>query len=155
MLQLLLPAGISARDAVRAGYHFNNFVTEFVADEVRLAMAAPRRWARARGVLAETRRQLRALPAAEYPILERLADLVADNDPDGLFQFGLELWIGGLERSVWRRTAGTHRRSPPDTRCVRRRDRRRRRTRRSRSRAIGGDHERRVCLRLERRLDPP
>jgi AcrR family transcriptional regulator len=98
LLELLLAAGFSAQDAVRAGYHFNNFVVEFVADEVRLAMAAEAMGTSPGEVLAETRRQLKALPAEEYPTLTRLADHIADSDSDGLFRFGLELWIGGLER---------------------------------------------------------
>src|SRR5258706_7717600 len=39
-LGVLRSAGLSERDAARAGYHMNNFVTEFVADEARYAAAA-------------------------------------------------------------------------------------------------------------------
>ena len=98
LLGLLLSAGFAPQDAMRAAYHFNNFVTEFVADEVRMAAAAEAMGASRDGFVTEARAQLRALPADEYPNLTRFADIVVDDDADGLFQFGLDLWIGGMER---------------------------------------------------------
>ena len=151
MLQLLLAAGFPPRDAVRAAYHFNNFVTEFAADEARLAGLAGAAGSTPAEILAEGRRYLRALPADEYPSLVRDADLLAEDDLDGRFRFGLEAWIAGLERLVRRGTAGTHRRGRRTRAACAAATARRRRTRRSRSTAIGGDRERRVCRRLERR----
>jgi AcrR family transcriptional regulator len=98
LLGLLQSAGLSARDVARAAYHLNNVVTEFVADEVRLLTTAERLGASREDLLAEARRHFRSLPPDEYPSLTRLADYLAEDDTDGLFQFGLELWIGGLER---------------------------------------------------------
>src|SRR5262249_23311455 len=40
LLARLAAAGFDGRDAAWAAYHFNNLVTEFVADEVRAATAA-------------------------------------------------------------------------------------------------------------------
>src|SRR5262245_12102128 len=40
LLRILRAAGMSRRDAARAGYHCNNFVTEFAADEARFSRFA-------------------------------------------------------------------------------------------------------------------
>ncbi|MFL5732859.1 MAG: TetR/AcrR family transcriptional regulator C-terminal domain-containing protein [Chloroflexia bacterium] len=95
---LLLSAGFPPQEAMRAGYHFNNFVTESVADEVRMSLAAETMGTSQSEAVAEAREQLRSLPANEYPNLTRFAEYVVDDDAEGLFQFGLDLWIGGLER---------------------------------------------------------
>lgn len=97
MLGLLISAGFAPRDAVRSAYHFNNFVTESVADEVRLSMAAEGMGTSRSDFVAQAREQLRALPADEYPNLTRVADLLIDEDVEGIFRFGLELWLSGLE----------------------------------------------------------
>jgi TetR/AcrR family tetracycline transcriptional repressor len=97
LLRLLLSAGLGPRDAARAAYHLNNMVTEFVADEVRLSLEAEAMGITREQLLADARRHFRALPPDEYPTLTKLADFVADDDLDGLFQFGLQFWIRGLE----------------------------------------------------------
>jgi|GEM_PF-6355484 len=97
ILRLLLSAGFAPQDAVRAAYHFNNLVTEFVADEARMATAVEAAGTSRSEFIAEARKQLRALPADEYPVLRQLADLVVNDDAEGLFQFGLELCLSGLE----------------------------------------------------------
>jgi TetR/AcrR family tetracycline transcriptional repressor len=97
LLGLLLKIGLSDVDAARAGYHLNNFVTEFVADEVRLAASAEALGVSRASVLAEARADFRALPADEFPNLTRLADYLADDDADALFQFGIDLWLRGLD----------------------------------------------------------
>jgi TetR/AcrR family transcriptional regulator, tetracycline repressor protein len=97
LLDLLLASGLSDADAARAGYHLNNFVTEFVADEVRLTIAAEAMGTSWASVLAEARAHFRALPVDEFPNLTRLADYLADDDADSLFQFGVDLWLRGLE----------------------------------------------------------
>jgi AcrR family transcriptional regulator len=98
ILQLLLAAGFAGPDAVRAAYHFNNLVTEFAADEARLAAAAEALGIGRQELLARARQQFRTLAPDEYPSLIQLADHLADDDPDGSFEFGLRVWIGGLER---------------------------------------------------------
>lgn len=98
MLGVLVSAGFPPRDAMRAGYHFNNFVTEFVADEGRIATAVEAMGTSQSEFIADAREELRALPADEYPNLTKFADYVVDDDSEGLFKFGLELWISGLER---------------------------------------------------------
>jgi AcrR family transcriptional regulator len=97
LLRVLLAAGFGGRDAAWAAYHFNNFVTESVADEGRLAAAAEAAGTSRSELLAQVRAQLRALPAAEFPSLVRVADHVATDDAAGLFEVGLRLWLRGLE----------------------------------------------------------
>jgi TetR/AcrR family tetracycline transcriptional repressor len=97
LLRILRASGMSGPDAVRAAYHCNNFVTEFVADEVRItAMVAASRGKR-KAAFDEVRKHFKALPRDEYPTLVELADDLGEDDPDGLFQFGLEVWLRGLE----------------------------------------------------------
>ena len=98
VLRILHTAGLQDRDAARAAYHLNNFVTEFAADEGRLAtyVAAVPGSSR-RKILAEVRRQFKSLPASEYPTLVALADHLTDGDQDGLFQFGVDMCLRGIE----------------------------------------------------------
>ena len=97
LLRTLRASGMSSPNAVRAAYHCNNFVTEFVADEIRItAMVAEPRGKR-RAAFDEVRKHFKALPRDEYPTLVELADELSEDDPDGLFQFGLEIWLRGLE----------------------------------------------------------
>ena len=97
LLRTLRASGMSSPNAVRAAYHCNNFVTEFVADEIRItAMVAESRGKR-RAAFDEVRKHFKALPRDEYPTLVELADELSEDDPDGLFQFGLEIWLRGLE----------------------------------------------------------
>jgi TetR/AcrR family tetracycline transcriptional repressor len=100
LLRLLLSTGLADRDAARAGYHLNNFVTEFVADEVRLTVAAEAMGSNREKLMADARAFFQELPADEYPTLARLAPYLADDDVDGLFQFGVDLWLRGLESLV-------------------------------------------------------
>ena len=100
LLGVLLSAGLGDQDAARAAYHFNNFVTEFAADEARFATAAQAQGVSRARLFEEARRRFRSLPMAEFPNLARLADHLAEDDPDGLFDFGLELWLRGLEGRV-------------------------------------------------------
>jgi AcrR family transcriptional regulator len=98
MLRVLLVAGFTGREATWAAYHFNNLVTEFVADEVRLATAAEAAGLTPDDLRAGARAQIRALPPDEFPSLIASADDVASDDSDGLFEFGLSVWLRGLER---------------------------------------------------------
>jgi TetR/AcrR family transcriptional regulator, tetracycline repressor protein len=97
ILQALVEAGFSDRDAAWAAYHFNNLVTEFVADEVRLAEAATTAGRGRAELLAEGRAQLHALPAEHFPILRRLAAEMATEDADAQFEFGVRVWLRGME----------------------------------------------------------
>jgi TetR/AcrR family tetracycline transcriptional repressor len=97
LLELLVSAGFSPQDAIRASYHFNNVVTEFVADEARMSMAAQAMGASQSELIEGAREQYKALPADEFPNLTRYADYMVDGDADGLFQFGIDLCISGLE----------------------------------------------------------
>ena len=47
-------------------------------------------------VMAEMRAQLHALPADQFPQLVRAADDPGSDDPEALFEFGLDLVIRGL-----------------------------------------------------------
>jgi TetR/AcrR family transcriptional regulator, tetracycline repressor protein len=96
-LRLLVDAGFSSRDAAWAAYHFNNLVTEFVADEVRLASAATAAGSTTSELLASGRAQLRSLPEASFPTLRRLAQEMATDDADAQFEFGLRVWLHGMD----------------------------------------------------------
>ena len=95
-LAVLVRAGFSDRDAAWAAYHFNNLVTEFVADEVRLSGAATAAGLSRQQVLGEGRAQLQSLLATDFPTLRRLAEEVATADADAQFEFGLEVWLRGM-----------------------------------------------------------
>ena len=97
LLRVLRDAGLDPRTAARAGYHLNNFVTEFAADEARFAAAAAAAGSRRR-MFAEARRHFRELPPDQFPTLVELADALAEDDPDGLFRFGVDAWIGAIAR---------------------------------------------------------
>lgn len=96
LLGILRAGGLSDRDAARAAYHANNFVTEFAADEARFAAFAREPGASRRTLLADVRRTFRSLPRAEYPNIVDLADHLAYDDMDALFEFGIELLLRGL-----------------------------------------------------------
>src|SRR5579872_3240705 len=90
VLRILHEAGLRDRDAARAAYHLNNFVTEFAADEGRFAAYASLPGMSRRKMLAEVRRQFKTLPRDEYPTLVALADALTEDDQDALFEFGIE-----------------------------------------------------------------
>jgi TetR/AcrR family tetracycline transcriptional repressor len=97
LLRILRAAGLGRRDAARAAYHCNNFVTEFVADEARFAAFAAALGSNRGKVFAQARSHFKLLPRDEYPTVVELADDLTEDDPDSLFQFGLELWFRGLK----------------------------------------------------------
>jgi TetR/AcrR family transcriptional regulator, tetracycline repressor protein len=97
VLRVLLAAGFSDRDAAWAAYHFNNLVTEFVADEVRVATAAATAGRSRSDLLAQARARLRALPAGVFPSLTQLADYVATDVTEPVLEFGLRLLLRGME----------------------------------------------------------
>jgi TetR/AcrR family tetracycline transcriptional repressor len=96
LLRILRSAGLDARAAAQAAYHCNNFVTEFAADEARFAAYAAAPGSSRRKVFAEARKHFKSLPCDEYPTLVELADYLAEDKPDDLFRFGLEVWLRGL-----------------------------------------------------------
>ena len=96
LLRILRSAGLSGRDATRAAYHFNNLVTEFVADESRFASMAGTTASSRRKMYAQVRKVFKSLPADVYPVIVELADYLGEDDPDGLFEFGVEVWLRGL-----------------------------------------------------------
>ena len=98
VLRVLREAGMSPRDAVRAAHVCNNFVTEFVADEGRFRDMAGGSGASRKKILTEVRKHFEALPKEEFPTLVELSDALADDDPEGLFRFGLEVLLSGLEK---------------------------------------------------------
>jgi AcrR family transcriptional regulator len=98
VLRILRSAGLSERDAAHTAYHLNNFVTEFAADEGRLATyVANVPGASRRKILSEVRRQFKSLPKDEYPTVVALADYLAEDAQDALFQFGIDVWLRGIE----------------------------------------------------------
>jgi AcrR family transcriptional regulator len=96
-LRVLRTAGFGDRDVAWSAYHFNNLVTEFVADEVRLATVAEAAGSTRDRLLEQARAQLRALPQDEFPILTELADDVASSEADATFEFGVSLILRGMQ----------------------------------------------------------
>jgi TetR/AcrR family tetracycline transcriptional repressor len=96
VLRVLCSTGLSDRDVIRAAYHLNNLVTEFVADESRMAAYAKAPGSSRRKLLAEARRQFKRLPTDEYPTIVALADRLTESDQDALFQFGIDLCLHGI-----------------------------------------------------------
>jgi AcrR family transcriptional regulator len=96
VLRVLRAAGFSDRDAAWAAYHVNNYVTEFVADEVRLATAAAAAGISRQQLLAQARAEFGSLPANEFPTITEFAEYLATDEADALFEFGLRLWLRGL-----------------------------------------------------------
>jgi TetR/AcrR family transcriptional regulator, tetracycline repressor protein len=103
LLRILRSAGFSRQDAARAAYHANNFVTEFVADEARFTAFTAVPGSTRRKVFAQARKAFKTLPREEYPTLVELADDLTADDQDGLFQFGIDLLLRGLEALAKRR----------------------------------------------------
>ena len=102
VLAVLRAAGLAKRDAAHAAYHLNNFVNEIAADEARFAAWVSQPGSNRRKVLAEARRQFKALPASEYPTIVDLADDLIDDDQDALFRFGVDMCLRGVEALVRR-----------------------------------------------------
>jgi TetR/AcrR family tetracycline transcriptional repressor len=104
LLRILRTAGLKKQDAARAGYHLNNFVTEFAADEARFAAFADRPGVTRRKMLNEARRQFKSLPADQYPTLVELAEHITEDDQDGLFQFGVDMCLRGIDALVGKKS---------------------------------------------------
>ncbi|HEY1241571.1 MAG TPA: TetR/AcrR family transcriptional regulator C-terminal domain-containing protein [Bryobacteraceae bacterium] len=98
VMRTLRSAGLSVQDAALAGYHLNNFVTEFAADEARFLALAGRSKTDRKKMFAEVRRHFRTLPPQEYPTLIEMADALGKDDADESFQFGLQILLRGLEK---------------------------------------------------------
>jgi len=100
VLGILRAAGLKDRDAARAAYHLNNLVTEFAADEGRFAAYTAAAGSSRGEVLREMRRQFKSLPKDEYPSIVALANHLAEDAGDALFQFGLDMCLRGIEALV-------------------------------------------------------
>lgn len=103
VLGILRSSGLSDREAARASHHFNNFVTEFAADEARHASAAAALGMTPKRMLAMARSRFRSLSADDYPLLVRLADHLVEDEAEGPFEFGLQLWLDALAALAGRR----------------------------------------------------
>jgi hypothetical protein len=103
VLSILKRGGLTDSDAARMAHHFNNFVTEFAADEARFESAAELLGGKKK-FLQQCRKSFRSLPKAEYPHLVALAEELVESDEDASFELGLSIWIRGLEQHV--RAAG-------------------------------------------------
>jgi AcrR family transcriptional regulator len=104
VLRVLRMTGLRDRDAARAAYHLNNFVTEFAADEARFAAYASAPGSSRRKILAEARRQFASLPRSEYPTLVALANHLTEDAQDELFQFGIDMCLRGIQALSQRRS---------------------------------------------------
>jgi len=96
VLGVLRESGLRDRDVAAAGYHLNNFVNEFAADEARFAAFAKLPGSSRRKILADTRKQFKSLPAHEYPTIVALADHLTADAQDELFQFGIDMCLRGI-----------------------------------------------------------
>jgi TetR/AcrR family tetracycline transcriptional repressor len=103
VLRVLRAAGLRDRDAARAAYHVNNFVTEFAADEARFAAYAAAPGSSRRKLFADARKHFASLPREEYPTIVALAGHLTEDAQDDLFQFGIEMSLRGIESLVKRR----------------------------------------------------
>jgi TetR/AcrR family tetracycline transcriptional repressor len=98
MLRTLRAAGLTDRDAARAAYHLNNFITEFAADEGRLAgYVATAPGSSRKKLMTQVRRQFKSLPKDEYPTIVALADHLTEDAQDALLQFGINMCLEGIE----------------------------------------------------------
>jgi hypothetical protein len=76
----------------------NNLLTEFAADEGRLATyVATTPGSSRRKILAQVRGQFKSLPKDDYPSIVALADHLTEDDQDALFRFGIDLCLRGIE----------------------------------------------------------
>jgi AcrR family transcriptional regulator len=103
VLRALRLSGLDDRDVARTAYLLNNFVTEFAADEARYAAAAATIGVSRRKMFAAVRKQFQDLPPDQFPSLVSLAGPLTEDDPDALFQTGIEVLLRGIEARVRRR----------------------------------------------------
>ena len=96
LLRILRATGLRDREAARAAYHLNNFVTEFAADEARFAAYASTPGSSRRKLFAEARKQFASLPKGEYPTIVALAEALTEDAQDDLFQFGIDMCVRGI-----------------------------------------------------------
>jgi AcrR family transcriptional regulator len=97
VLRILRTAGLGGRDAARAAYHLNNFVTEFAADEARFAAFALAPGSSRRKLFADARRHFASLSKDDYPTIVALADHLTEDAQDELFQFGIDMCLRGIK----------------------------------------------------------
>jgi TetR/AcrR family tetracycline transcriptional repressor len=103
VLRVLRAAGLRDRDAARAAYHLNNFVTEFAADEARFTAWSSSPGSSRRRILAEARKHFASLPKDTYPTIVALAGPLTEDAQDELFQFGVDVWLLALRKLAKRR----------------------------------------------------
>jgi Tetracyclin repressor-like, C-terminal domain len=103
-LRILRAAGLRDRDAARAAYHLNNFVTEFAADEARFAAYASTPGSSRRKLFADARKHFASLPKNEYPTIVALAEHLTEDAQDELFEFGINMCLRGIQSLSKRRT---------------------------------------------------
>ena len=100
LLRILSDAGLKPREACRVAYHCNNFVTEFAADEARFASMAAASGITRRKLLSEARKTFQSLPREQYPTVVTWAEYLVEDDADGLFEFGLKIWLDAIADMV-------------------------------------------------------
>lgn len=96
LLGVLKDAGLKPQDACRVAYHCNNFLMEFASDEARFASMAAASGISIRKLLEQSRKTFRSLPSQEYPTLVAWAEFLIEDDADGLFEFGLKVWLDAI-----------------------------------------------------------
>ncbi|WP_214409184.1 TetR/AcrR family transcriptional regulator [Sphaerisporangium fuscum] len=100
----LLAAGFEGREAAQVGFLLSSYVTGFVLQELSPMNAAEARGAAPEEVLAQANRELKALPAEEFPSLLLVADDLTARTMEERFRLGLDLTLSGLEERRRRAT---------------------------------------------------
>ena len=110
MLGAMLASGCAPREAAEAAYHLNNLVVGFVADEERADDWTRRSGMSAADVAKWKRAFVQSLASDEYPNLAPMAEMIATDDPEATFAFGINLLLDGLEARVTKRRGSKPRR---------------------------------------------
>jgi TetR/AcrR family transcriptional regulator, tetracycline repressor protein len=97
VLRALRLSGLDDHDVAGIAALLNNFVTEFAADEARFDEAAAAMGVTRRKMFAAVRKQFQALPRDEFPSLVALAGALTDDEPDAVFQLGIDVLLRGIE----------------------------------------------------------
>ena len=104
---ILRSGGLPDRTSAYAGQLLPLYVSAFALEEGSGLRSPSGEEASPEDVLGAIRGYLGSLPAERFPNLVALAGDITGGDPDERFEFGLELLLDGLERSLTRGDGGS------------------------------------------------
>ena len=104
---ILRAGGLSDRTSAYVGQLLPLYVSAFALEESSGLRSPSGEEASPEEVLGTIRGYLGSLPAERFPNLVALAGDITGGDPDERFEFGLELLLNGLERSLTRGDGGS------------------------------------------------